>query len=162
MASKKGWLQEEFAKTGAKVEVVAPSSSLHGQESARLEPGELNFASRMIYPAAVQKARGFDTKLIWISGKSDSYRTPILALKDSPINSLKDLKGKTLGSSRIGCGWTSPFEALDNAGVPLDTELQKGVVRFLNQNNLSEQKYALLSGKIDATAAHIALTDACA
>lgn len=159
VAAKKGWLQEEYAKHGSKIQIVDPgTSALSGQEAALLDRGDLHFASRMMYPATVHKANGIDASIVWMSSRSDKYRTPVIALKDSPLQTLADLKGKTLGSSRVGCGWTSPFEALEKAGVPLDTNTRKGAVRYTNISSGTTNVSALLAGKIDATGTHIALT----
>jgi ABC-type nitrate/sulfonate/bicarbonate transport system substrate-binding protein len=108
----------------------------------------------MIYPALVHKANGIDAQIIWLSGKSNVYRAPVIALKDSPIQNVGDLKGKVLGSGRVGCGWSSPWEIFYQAGIPLDSASKKGAVRFQNISNGAAGVSALLGGKIDASATH--------
>ena len=163
VALDQGFLQEEYGKLGTKVELVDPGTNqLVGTESALLDRGGLAIAQRMMYPATVQKANGIDASIVWLSGKSSGDRTPILALKDSNLRSVADLDGKTLGSGRIGCGWTSPKEILETAGVPLDSPVKPGAVRFTNISNVVAQNAALLSGKIDATGIHVALPEAAA
>src|SRR5262249_53960063 len=128
---KKGFLKEEFAKIGTnEIRLLNPGTTeLSGAEAAMLDRGGLAIAQRMMYPAAVHRANGLDAVVVWQSTASDENRTPILALKDSPLQTLADLDGKALGSSRVGCGWTSPKEALDTAGVALATRIRPGAVR---------------------------------
>jgi ABC-type nitrate/sulfonate/bicarbonate transport system substrate-binding protein len=155
VAAKKGWLQEAYAKYNLKVDLVDPGTSVTaGQEAALLANGELHFASRMSYPALIHKTNGIDASIVWLASESDGNRTPIIVLRDSPLESITDLKGKVFSSSRVGCGWSAPTEALNHAGLTLDTDLKKGDVQYVNSNNTTS---ALLGGKIDATATHIAL-----
>jgi sulfonate transport system substrate-binding protein len=164
VALDQGILQDEYNKIGTgKVELIDPGTAqLIGSEAALLDRGGLAIAQRMMYPAAVHKANGIDAEIVWLSTASSEYRTPVLSLKDSPIQTVADLDGKNFGSSRIGCGWTSPTEILNQAGVPLDTPLQKGKVRYSNITNSVANVNALLSGRIDAMSTHVALSDAAA
>jgi sulfonate transport system substrate-binding protein len=161
VAYAKGFLQEAYARIGTTdVQLVDPGTTqLSGSEAALLDRGGLALAQRMMYPAAIHKANGIDASIVWLSTRSSPARTPVLALADGPIQTVADLKGKTLGSSRISCGWTSPTEILDDAGVPLDTPKQAGAVRFTNIMNTVATNNALLSGRIEATSTHIAIAD---
>ena len=161
VAFAKGFLQEEYRRIGtAEVVLVDPGThQLSGSEAALLDRGGLALAQRMMYPATIHKANGIDASIVWLSTKSSPARTPVLALKDSPIQTVADLKGKTLGSSRVSCGWTSPTEILDTAGVPLDTKIHEGAVRFTNIMNAVATTNALLSGRIEATSTHIAIAE---
>lgn len=156
---KKGFIQEEFAKIGiTDINLINPGTAeLSGAEAALLDRGGLAIAQRMMYPATVHKANGIDAVIVWQSSPSDKYRTPLLAKAESSINSPTDLEGKKFGGSRVGCGWTSPTEILNEAGVPLDTRIRKGAVRQETITNSAATSAALLSGAIDATATHIAL-----
>jgi ABC-type nitrate/sulfonate/bicarbonate transport systems, periplasmic components len=117
----------------------------------------------MVYPATVHRANGLDAVIVWLSEPSDQYRTPILArASNDKINTLADLEGKKFGSSRISCYFTSPFEALAKVGLPLDSRLEKGKVRYQSIDNSAATNAALLSGAIDATAAHLAVNNAAA
>ncbi|MDR3345612.1 MAG: ABC transporter substrate-binding protein [Campylobacteraceae bacterium] len=159
VAYEKGFFKEEFDKLGTKKVNLVPSSSaeLLGAESAAVGGGALAVAQRMIYPATVQRANGLDAVLIWVSEPSNRYRAPILARVDNKnITSAKDLDGKRLGSSRISCYWSSPFETLTNLGLPLDSRLKKGRVRYDNIDNPSVAVAAVISGELDATAGHLA------
>lgn len=161
VAYAKGFLQQAYAEIGTKdVRLVDPGTTqLSGSEAALLDRGGLALAQRMMYPATIHKANGIDASIVWLSTRSSPARTPVLALADSPIQTVADLKGKTLGSSRVSCGWTSPTEILDDAGVPLDTAKKPGAVRFTNIMNTVATTNALLSGRIEATATHIAIAD---
>jgi len=163
VAQAKGIFKEEFGKLGTQVTLVDPGTTqLIGAESAMLDRGGLAFAQRMIYPATVQKANGIDASIVWLSEKSSPARTPMLARKDGPVSRIEDLDGRNFGSGRIGCGWTSPKEMLTRAGLPLDSADAKGRVRYTNISNTVANNAALLSGRIDATATHVALSDVAA
>jgi ABC-type nitrate/sulfonate/bicarbonate transport system substrate-binding protein len=158
VAARLGWLQQEYAKLGSTVKLVDPgTTALVGAEASLLDRGDLHFAFRMIYPALVHRANGLEARVVWLSTRSDVYKTPVITLKDSPIASAADLKGKSFASGRVGCGWTAPYEALLKAGVPLDTELKKGAVRYTNISSANATVSALLAGQIDATATHTAI-----
>lgn len=163
VAQAKGFFKEEFDKLGTEVKLVDPGTTqLIGAEAAMLDRGGLAVAQRMVYPATVQKANGIDASIVWLSTKSSGARTPVLALKSSSVQSLADLDGKNFGSGRIGCGWTSPTEMLEKAGLPLDTKDERRRVRFTNISNPVAGNAALLSGRIDASAIHVALPDVAA
>lgn len=154
VASQKGWLQEEFAKYGAKIELVDITAlKIPGVEASLLDRGDLNFAFRMQYPSLQHKLNGLDAVIVWQSPDAPVRRNTLIVLKDSPINSVQDLKGKKLGAWRIGCPYFSAFEILQVKGVPLDTENKKGDVRFVN-TNFYVANSAFLSGKLDVQSVH--------
>lgn len=159
VAQEKGFLKEEFDKVGIpEVNLIASGSAeLVGAESAALNKGSIAIAQRMVYPATVHKANGLDAVIVWLSEPSDKFRTPILArANNNEINEIADLEGKNFASSRISCYFTSPFEALAKAGLPLDSRVEQGKVRYQSIDNSAAVNAALLSGAIDATAAHLA------
>ncbi|CAH2599940.1 ABC transporter substrate-binding protein [Rhodovastum atsumiense] len=162
IAQARGFLAEAYAPLGTRtIRLVDPGSSqLGGTEAALLDRGGLALAQRMMYPAAVHKANGIDARVVWLSGPSTSYRTPVLARTDSPVRTVADLRGQALGANRISCGWTSPTEILSAAGVPLDIGERRGAVRFTNISSTVANTSALLSGRIEAISTHIALPDA--
>jgi sulfonate transport system substrate-binding protein len=161
IAYAKGFLQEAYARIGTtEVHLVDPGTmQLSGTEAALLDRGGLALAQRMMYPATIHKANGIDAYIVWLSERSSPARTPVLALADSPIQTVADLKGKVLGSSRVACGWSSPTEVLAVAGVPLDTPARQGAVRFTNIMNAVANNNALLSGRTEATSVHIATAE---
>lgn len=156
VASQKGWLQEEFGKYGAKTELVdegAVSSSKNGVEASLLYTGGLHFASRMQYPALLHRINGLDAVVIWEADRVSPRQNVLVVLKDSPINSLQDLKGKNLGSWRVSCMYFSAYEILKRGGVPLDTDLQSGQVHFVSVQGKAGVQ-ALLAHRIDVLSAH--------
>jgi ABC-type nitrate/sulfonate/bicarbonate transport system substrate-binding protein len=157
IAQEKGFFKEEFDKVGVrKVNLIATGvAELIGAESAAVGGGALAIAQRMIYPALVHRSNGLDAVIIWESEPSNRYRAPILAsASNQAINNVQDLEGKRFGSSRISCYWSSPFEILTKAGLPLDSRLTQGRVRYQSIDVASVAAAALLSGQIDATATH--------
>ena len=160
IAQEKGFFKKQFDAIGIpKVSLIAAGSGgLLGAEAANLNSGGIAVAQRMIYPAVVHTANGLDAVIVWESKPSDKYRTPILVrANNDQINDIKDLEGKKFASSRVSCGYTSPFETLNKAGLPLDTRLKQGKVRFQSIDNGAANSAALLSGAIDATSTHISL-----
>jgi ABC-type nitrate/sulfonate/bicarbonate transport system substrate-binding protein len=163
VAREKGILAAEYGPLGTAVTLVDPGTTqLVGAEAALLDRGGLAIAQRMMYPAAVHKANGIDASIVWMSVKSSPARTPILARVNGPVASVADLAGKNFGATRVSCGWTSPTEILTKAGLPLDTPDHTGAVRYTNISNPVANTAALMSGRIDATATHLALPDAAA
>lgn len=159
VAAQKGWLQEEYAKYGSKIELVDPGTvRLAGVEASLLDRGDLHFAGRMSYPALVHKLNGLDAVIIRQLSEATINTTPLFVLKDSPINAVKELEGKKFGSGRIGCGWTSPYEIFLDNNLPLDTEHKKGKIRYSAISSGVANQQALLSGRIDATSMHPTVT----
>lgn len=159
VAREKGFFKEVFDKIGTKkINLIASGGAeLIGAETAAVGGGALAIAQRMIYPATVHRANGLDGVLVWVSEPSNRYRAPILARADNDkINTVADLDGKKFGSSRISCYWSSPFEQLTEAGLPLDSRLEKGRVRYESIDNGSVVVAGILSGAVDATTAHLA------
>jgi ABC-type nitrate/sulfonate/bicarbonate transport system substrate-binding protein len=159
VAREKGFFKEEFDKIGVtEVHLIATGAAeLTGAESAAVAGGALTVAQRMIYPATVHRANGLDVVLVWVSEPSNRYRAPILAKSgNDAIRSVADLDGKKFGSSRISCYWSSPFEILEKAGLPLDSRLKKGRIRYDNIDNGTVAISSLLAGSTDATSAHLA------
>ncbi len=160
VAASKGWIQAAYAKYGSSVQLVDPGTTrINGAEASVLDRGDLHFASRMIYPATQHKVSGVDAVIVWLSEKSNPYAAPLMALSTSPINNIQDLKGKTFSASRIGCGYTSPYEMFQEAKLPLDTNLQKGQVHYANMLSGTGLTQALLAGRVDAIGSHVALTN---
>lgn len=165
VAEKKGFLKQEFDKVGVpSVNLIASGTAeLIGAEAAAVNNGGIAIAQRMIYPATVHRANGLDAVIIWESEPSDKFRTPILArAKDDSINEVKDFEGKKFASSRVSCYFTSPFEIFNKAGIPLDSRVKQGKVRYQSIDNSAATNAALLSGAIDGTAAHLAVNSAAA
>ncbi len=161
IARDKGFFKEEFDKIGTtKVNLIASGAAeLLGAEAAAVNNGAIAIAMRMIYPATVHRANGLDGVVVWASEPSNRYRAPILTRADDDgIKTVADLDGKKFGSSRISCYWSSPFEQLNKAGIPLDSRVKQGRVRYESIDNGTVAISAVLSGATDATTAHLAAT----
>lgn len=88
----KGWWDEEFKKDGIKVEYYPFNG---GQEAmTALATGSLDIAYTGTDPALRTAASGADVLLIGLSSFGKNGGSDIAVRKDSPIKSLKDLKGK--------------------------------------------------------------------
>ena len=154
VALNKGWLQEEYAKVGSKVQAVDTAAmKVPGVEASLLEKGELHFVNCMGYVSIQHKLNGLDSSIVWASQLPHPRRAATVVLKDSSINSLKDLKGKNLGGWRINCPYFATYEALKEHGVQQDTDYQKGDVRYTNISPYA-QVSALLGGRVDALSIH--------
>jgi len=159
VAQERGFFKEEFGKIGtSKVTLIAGGAAdLLGAEAAAVGGGAIAIAQRMIYPATIHRANGLDGVIVWASEPSNRYRAPILARADNDnVKSVQDLDGKKFGSSRISCYWSSPFETTTNAGLPFDSRLTKGRIRYESIDNSAVAISAVLSGATDATTAHLA------
>lgn len=163
VARAKGIFKEEFGRIGTRdVNLIASGGAdLIGAETAAVNKGAIAIAQRMIYPATVHRANGLDGVIIWASETSNRYRAPLLARADNDsISKIADFDGKKFASSRISCYWSSPFEALTAAGLPLDSRQKKGRVRYESIDNASVAIAAVISGATDGTTAHLAAGNA--
>ena len=152
LAEQKGWLKEEFDKVGATAKLVPCSVAV---VPALLNRGDVDLANSMHGFSFVQLLNGFDPVIVWQSADVDPRTVVITVLKDSPLKSLADLKGKTLGVPLWTCGYYGASEALRNAGVPLDTKEAPGAVHYVNVTDTGLSVTAnLLTGKVDAIATH--------
>jgi sulfonate transport system substrate-binding protein len=148
-------LQEELAKVGAKLEMVNISqiSGVSGAEASLLDRGDLHITVRMAYPALQHRANGLDAVVVWMGGNPHPRRATTIVLADSNIKTVADLKGKTFGSSLIGCPYYAGVEAFKAQGATVDTEFQKGDIRFVNITGAAAVS-AFLSGRIDSYGTH--------
>jgi sulfonate transport system substrate-binding protein len=154
IAARKGWLQEEFAKYNAKADLVNVASyGTAGTRAALFDRGDLHFGTGMMQGALLMPAQGLDTVVIWESTSIPPRRSVTAVRVDSDIHSVADLKGRTLGSSIIGCPYYAAIESLRAHGAEVDNEFQKGDIRYVNITGISATS-AFLSGRYDAGAWH--------
>jgi sulfonate transport system substrate-binding protein len=104
-------------------------------------------------------ANGLDAVLIWQSENAHPYRVTIPVLADSDIHSVGDLVGKKLGSSLIGCPYYASREAIKAQGHDLDTDFEKGDIRYVNISGAAGNS-AFLAGRISALGVHPATSTA--
>jgi sulfonate transport system substrate-binding protein len=92
----KGWMEEEFAKDGAKVEWVLSLGSNKALEF--LNGNSVDFGSSAGAAALLGKANGVPIKAVYIYSKPEW--TALVTLKDSPIHKVEDLRGKRIAVTR--------------------------------------------------------------
>jgi sulfonate transport system substrate-binding protein len=92
----KGWMEEEFAKDGTKVEWVLSLGSNKALEF--LNGNSVDFGSSAGAAALLAKANGAPIKAVYIFDKPEW--TALVTLKDSPIQKVEDLKGKRIAVTR--------------------------------------------------------------
>jgi sulfonate transport system substrate-binding protein len=155
IAARKGWLQEEFAKYNAKVDLVSTTSyGTSGTVAALFDRGDLHIGGPgMLNGPLVQRLQGLDVVLFWEGTNVHPRRAVTMVLADSKIHSVADLKGQTLGSSRLTCPFYAAAESLRTQGITVDDEWQKGDMRFVNLSGTAAVS-ALLAGRFHAFAAH--------
>jgi sulfonate transport system substrate-binding protein len=127
-----GLLEREFAADGTNIEWHFYAGAGPAVNEA-LANKALDFAWQGDLPQCVARSRGLDTRQLWVDGN----RTPVLVAvaKNSPINSLADLKGKTVAN----------FQG---------TSLELAVDRILGSANLTEPDLHIINlDQITATEA---------
>jgi len=151
----KGFFQEEYAKYNATPEFVNISqiSGVSGAEASLLDRGDLDITVRMAYPGLQHRANGLDAVVIWEGGNPHPRRAVTFVLDESPIKTVADARGKKYGSSLIGCPYYAGVEAFKAQGLTVDTDLQKGDIRYVNISGVAAIS-AFLGGKFDIYGAH--------
>ena len=81
-----------------------------------LDRGDLHITVRMAYPALQHRANGLDAVVIWQGINPHPRRATTIVLADSSIKTVTDLKGKTFGSSLIGCPYYAGRESFKAQG----------------------------------------------
>lgn len=138
---KKGWAEELFEKQGIQVEWVLSQGSNKALEF--LNSGSADFTSSAGAAALMAKANGAPVQSVYIYSKPEW--TALVTTKNSPIQTVSDLKGKKVAAT-IG---TDPYifllRALNKAGLsPEDVE----IINLQHGDGAS----ALSTGQVDAWA----------
>jgi len=92
----KGWMEQEFAKDGIKVEWVLSLGSNKALEF--LNGNSIDFGSTAGAAALMAKANGVPIKAVYVYDKPEW--TALVTLKDSPIHKVEDLRGKRIAVTR--------------------------------------------------------------
>lgn len=114
--------QGYFTKHGLDVQIVRgadPAALL-----AQVVSGDVNIGIGSWINVATSAAKGVPVKVIGGNGMVDpkSDNSGVLVAKDSPVKSLKDLAGKTIGVVGVKTGGDIPvLQALEGAGVDVST-----------------------------------------
>ena len=146
IAQEKGWFKEAFEQYGIKVGLVQGTS---GNEAQLISREDLHLAERMIYPYLLYRTQGANLTVVEVSAQPNAEITSILVLKDSPVQTFDELKGKKLASWRASCTYISLYELAE----------QRNWVHGVDWNYVNlpsgENKNALISKEIDAVSTHI-------
>lgn len=121
IAKEKGWFEEEFAKVGVKVKwTVFQSGPPHFEAMAA---NRLDFGAVGNSPVISAQAAGIPFKEI-ATTQNGLKGNAILVGKNSPIKSLKDLKGKKVAVAKGSSGFALLYQAINKAGLtPNDVQI---------------------------------------
>ncbi len=143
LAKQKGWVEEEFAKAGFKdLEVKWHQFAGGPPVNEAFASGAIDIAALGDTPALVAFANGIDTRLVGLACKGAKAEA-LLVLKDSPIKTVQDLKGKKVATLRGGNVHELLVAVLGEAGLKISD------VEFINLG-LQDMGIALTKGDVDA------------
>ena len=137
----KAWVEEEFGKDGTKVEWVLSLGSNKALEF--LNGSVVDFGSSAGSAALMAKANDIPIKAVYIYSRPEW--TALVTLKDSPIRTVPDLKGKRVAVTRGTDPHIFLLRALDRFGLGT-----ADIKMVLLQH--PDGKTALLRGDVDAWA----------
>jgi sulfonate transport system substrate-binding protein len=136
-----GWLEEEFKQDNVPIKWVQSAGSNRALEY--LNSGSIDFGSTAGLAAVLSKANGNPIEGVYIFARPE-WASLVIA-KNSPINSLADLKGKKIAATK----GTDPFlfllRALNTVG------LTKNDVQIVHLQH-ADGRIALEKGDVDAWA----------
>jgi len=136
---KMGWMEDEFKKDNIAVKWVFSQSSANALDF--LKKGSVDFGSTAGLAAVLARANGAPIKGVYIFSKPEW--AALLVNKDSPITSVKDLKGKKIAAFPGTDPYLFVLRALDVAGM------HKADVEMVPLNHVLGRK-ALESKEVDA------------
>lgn len=137
IAHTKGWLQQEFQADGSKVEVIF-FKGLGPAVNEALTGNKLDLALQGDLPSLIGQAGGLKTRLLAVQGRQTNIYLAVPP--DSPIRSVKDVRGKRVGLAK-------------------GTNLQLPVDRLLADNGLTERDFKSINLDIANGVAALASKD---
>ena len=137
----KGWVEEEFAKDGITVDWVLSLGSNKALEF--LNGSSVDFGSTAGAASLIARANSIPIKAIYVYSKPEW--TALVTQKDSPIKTVKELKGKRVAVTRGTDRYIFLLRALD-----LNNMTDKDIKVVLLQH--PDGKTALDRGDVDAWA----------
>lgn len=141
VAKARGWLEEEFARDGIKVEWTLFRGAGPAVNEA-LSARQLDFVHLGDLASVIGRARGLPTRLVAVLGRgSNSY---LAVAPGSDIKSFADLKGRKVSVLK-GTAYQRPFDAL-----LADAGLSEKDLRVVNLD-WPTSKAAVVGKDIDAT-----------
>lgn len=136
-----GWLEEALKPQGTEVRWVFSQGSNRSLEY--LNAGSTDFASTAGLAAVLSRANGSPLKTVYIASRPEW--TALVVPKDSPINSVADLKGKKIAATKGTDPYLFLLRSLQKAG------LDKGDVEIVHLQH-PDGRAALEQGRVDAWA----------
>lgn len=128
-----------------------PSSGGPNVSLQLVASGDQHIGSGIMEPAMARAAKGDDMGLVYFYNQVRRNHTMIIVNPDSPIRTLSDLVGKTIGGQALGAGPEKVIRlALEDNGVSPDTE-----VSFLAVGTGAQALSALRNGEVDAYTASL-------
>jgi sulfonate transport system substrate-binding protein len=116
----KGWLEEALSKRGTAVEWVLSLGSNNANQF--LQAGVVQFGSTAGSAALLARANGSPIKTVFLYSRPEW--TALVVPKDSPLKSVRDLKGKKVAATRGTDPWFFLLRSLLAAGLgPSDIQL---------------------------------------
>jgi sulfonate transport system substrate-binding protein len=146
----KGWLEETLAKRGTSVEWVLSLGS--NKANQYLQAGAVQFGSTAGSAALLARANGSPIKTVFLYSRPEW--TALVVGKDSPLKSVKDLRGKKVAATRGTDPWFFLLRSLAANG------LQPGDVQLVDLQH-PDGRVALERGQVDGWAGldpHMAAT----
>lgn len=136
-----GWLDDDFKKDGIAVRWVFSAGSNRALEY--LNAGSIDIGSSAGLAALLAKANGNPIKAPYIFSRPEW--TALVVLKDSPIKSLTDLKGKKVAATKGTDPYLFLLRALHTVGLKR-TDIEHVALQH------AEGRTALEQGRVDAWA----------
>jgi NitT/TauT family transport system substrate-binding protein len=138
IATKMGW----FAKDGIKVELVPLPGSTDCVKNVATK--EVPYSLPSVEPLAIIRAQGVKAKIFYTAYQGNIYG--IAVPEQSPIKSITDLKGKSIGVTSMASGGVIIARALAaNAGMNPDSD-----IRIVVAGEGAQTAALLRSGQVDA------------
>jgi phosphonate transport system substrate-binding protein len=152
-------LSERLAPANVRVGELVIARDLEDL-SQRLVRGDVDFVIETVFPTLVlqERSRALDPALVVVRRGQREYRTLFFTRKDAPIQSLRDLRGKTLvlQALRSTSAFALPKAELERAGLSLapadDLRARPDDVRYVLALAEINQAVWVLHGKGEAGA----------
>jgi len=137
----KGWLEEALLKRGTAVDWVLSLGSNKGNQF--VQAGTVAFGSTAGSAAFLARANGTPLHTVFLYSRPEW--TALVVAKDSPLRSLRDLKGKKIAATRGTDPWFFLLRSLATVGLTQD---QVTIVDLQHPDG----RVALERGQVDAWA----------
>lgn len=144
VAKQKKWLDEELARTGAKVEIKWSSFSAGPPINESFAAGQQDFGLLGDTPAIIGKAAGINTRVVALTS-SGPKSLAVVVPKNSAVASPRDLKGKKVAVVKGSYAHHLLVLALQEGGLSAND------IQLINLSQ-ADIATAIVNGDIDAAA----------